>query len=136
MQLHKIDPGNYYKHLMLFHNGQFACHHRFPWFAFNTIQRAQALGAATEDQARALNDENAVASNEKELQPQSFVEDEDEPSAEHGNADDDHGPENPGNDGGRTGNLCGGPGTKQPAGADQGVQRQHDSRKETYFLYF
>ena len=53
-----------------------------------------------------------------------------------GNADDDHGPENPGNDGGRTGNLCGGPGTKQPAGADQGVQRQHDSRKETYLLYF
>jgi midasin len=51
---------------------------------------AQALGAATEDQARALDEENAVATNEEDLPAKSFVDDEDEPDAGYQTADDVH----------------------------------------------
>jgi midasin len=42
---------------------------------------AQALGTATEDQARALDQDNAVPTNEQELPQKSFVEDDEEPDA-------------------------------------------------------
>ncbi|KAJ7061426.1 hypothetical protein C8F01DRAFT_968469, partial [Mycena amicta] len=35
----KIDLGEYFAHLMRYQGGRFARHRRFPWFAFNTLQR-------------------------------------------------------------------------------------------------
>lgn len=36
-----MDLGEYFKHLLRFRGGRFAQHKRFPWFAFNTLQRAR-----------------------------------------------------------------------------------------------
>jgi midasin len=49
---------------------------------------AQALGTATEDQARALNEENALATNEEEAPLKNFIDDEDKPDAGYQNAED------------------------------------------------
>ncbi|KAI0690491.1 hypothetical protein BC835DRAFT_1212865, partial [Cytidiella melzeri] len=38
-RVHKVELGEYFSHLMLFEDGCFARHRRFPWFAFNTLQR-------------------------------------------------------------------------------------------------
>jgi len=40
-RLRKVDLGEYFKHLLRFRGGRFAQHKRFPWFAFNTLQRAR-----------------------------------------------------------------------------------------------
>ncbi|KAJ3754129.1 hypothetical protein EV360DRAFT_52211, partial [Lentinula raphanica] len=45
-RMQKVDMGEYFDHLMHFHDGRFARHRRFPWFAFNTLQRRRSLGAA------------------------------------------------------------------------------------------
>ncbi|KIW02392.1 uncharacterized protein PV09_06212 [Verruconis gallopava] len=42
---------------------------------------AQALGAASEDQAKALDMENAMAANDEEVDPKSFLQHDDEPNA-------------------------------------------------------
>ncbi|KAJ7580688.1 hypothetical protein C8J56DRAFT_728621, partial [Mycena floridula] len=38
-RLRKVELGDYFGHLMQFKGSQFARHRRFPWFAFNTLQR-------------------------------------------------------------------------------------------------
>ena len=38
----KVDLGEYFTHLMKFEGGRFTRHRRFPWFAFNTLQRQRA----------------------------------------------------------------------------------------------
>jgi len=40
-QLRKVDLGEYFAHLLWFQGGRFAQHKGFPWFAFNTLQRAR-----------------------------------------------------------------------------------------------
>ena len=45
-RLRKVDLGEFFKHLMRFQDGRFARHRRFPWFAFNTLQRQRTAGAA------------------------------------------------------------------------------------------
>jgi len=40
-RLRKVDLGQYFQHLLRFRGGRFAQHRRFPWFAFNTLQRAR-----------------------------------------------------------------------------------------------
>ena len=40
-RLRKVDLGEYFQHLICFRGGRFAQHRRFPWFAFNTLQRAR-----------------------------------------------------------------------------------------------
>jgi hypothetical protein len=42
-RLRKIKLGEYFTHLLRFHDGRFASHSRFPYFAFNTPQRSRAL---------------------------------------------------------------------------------------------
>ncbi|KAF5336454.1 hypothetical protein D9611_006665 [Ephemerocybe angulata] len=39
----KVELGEYFAHLLKFRGGRFAQHKRFPWFAFNTLQRARTL---------------------------------------------------------------------------------------------
>ncbi|KAJ7592185.1 hypothetical protein C8J56DRAFT_734233, partial [Mycena floridula] len=45
-RLEKVDLGEYFGHLMRYKDGRFAHHHRFLWWAFNTLQqsRARSLG--------------------------------------------------------------------------------------------
>ena len=38
-RVRKITLGEYFTHLLRFRGGRFAWHRRFPWFAFNTLQR-------------------------------------------------------------------------------------------------
>lgn len=38
-RLRKVEMGEYFTHLMRFDDDRFARHRRFPWFAFNTLQR-------------------------------------------------------------------------------------------------
>ena len=38
-RLHKVELGEYFKHLLCYKDGRFARHRRFPWFMFNTLQR-------------------------------------------------------------------------------------------------
>lgn len=38
-RLRKVELGAYFAHLLRFRGGRFAQHRRFPWFAFNTLQR-------------------------------------------------------------------------------------------------
>jgi hypothetical protein len=45
-RLRKIDLGDYFAHLMKFEGGHFARHRRFPWFAFNTLQRQRTHSQA------------------------------------------------------------------------------------------
>ena len=40
-----VTIGNYFKHLMLYHDGRFAKHPRFRYFALNTVMRHRALQA-------------------------------------------------------------------------------------------
>ena len=49
---------------------------------------AQALGTATEDQARALDEDNAISANERELPQKSFVDEDEEPDAGYQTAED------------------------------------------------
>ncbi|CAK5270706.1 unnamed protein product [Mycena citricolor] len=42
----KIELGEYFKHLLRFEGGRFARHQRFPWFAFNTLQRHRVKSQA------------------------------------------------------------------------------------------
>ncbi|KAF5331234.1 hypothetical protein D9611_013064 [Ephemerocybe angulata] len=42
-RLRKFDLGDYFGHLLQFRGGRFASHRCFPWFAFNTLQRARTL---------------------------------------------------------------------------------------------
>ncbi len=46
-RLRKVQLGEYFAHLMRFRDPRFARHRRFPWFAFNTLQRHR-----TRDRAR------------------------------------------------------------------------------------
>jgi ATP-dependent DNA helicase PIF1 len=41
-RLRKVELGQYFQHLLRFRGGRFAQHRRFPWFAFNTLQRARS----------------------------------------------------------------------------------------------
>jgi ATP-dependent DNA helicase PIF1 len=41
-----VDLGDYFQHLMRYKDGRFARHRRFPWFAFNTLQRHRAASQA------------------------------------------------------------------------------------------
>lgn len=43
---HKVHFGAYVEHLMRFEGGRFARHRRFPWFAFNTLQRQRTHSQA------------------------------------------------------------------------------------------
>jgi ATP-dependent DNA helicase PIF1 len=45
-RLRKLELGKYLEFTMDFHDGRFARHRRWPWFAFNTLQRTRALGNA------------------------------------------------------------------------------------------
>ncbi|KAJ7691840.1 hypothetical protein B0H14DRAFT_3175542 [Mycena olivaceomarginata] len=45
-RVHKVEFGAYIKHLMQFKGGRFARDRRFPWFAFNTLQRHRTHGQA------------------------------------------------------------------------------------------
>jgi hypothetical protein len=45
-RLRKVDLGDYFTHLMQFEGGRFARHRRFPWFAFNTLQRSRTRSQA------------------------------------------------------------------------------------------
>jgi hypothetical protein len=40
-RLRKVELGEYFQHLIRFRGRRFAQHRRFPWFAFNTLQRAR-----------------------------------------------------------------------------------------------
>lgn len=42
----KVELGEYFAHLMRFRGGRFAQHRRFPWFAFNTLQRSRTRSQA------------------------------------------------------------------------------------------
>lgn len=46
-RLRKVHLSDYFAHLLRFHDSRFGRHKRFPWFAFNTLQRHR-----TRDQAR------------------------------------------------------------------------------------
>ncbi len=42
-RLHAVTIGNYFKHLMMYGDGEFAKHNRFRYFALNTEMRWRAL---------------------------------------------------------------------------------------------
>jgi hypothetical protein len=42
-RLHSVQMSDYFKHLLLYKDGRFARHRRFPWFMFNTLQRHRTL---------------------------------------------------------------------------------------------
>ena len=45
-RLMKIELGAYFKHLMRYSDNHFTQHRRFPWFAFNTLQRQRSRSQA------------------------------------------------------------------------------------------
>ena len=45
-RLRKVDLGEYFAHLLRFRGSRFAQHRRFPWFAFNTLQRSRTRSLA------------------------------------------------------------------------------------------
>jgi len=42
-RIRKVELGEYFAHLLRFRDGRFARHRRFPWFAFNTLQRQRTF---------------------------------------------------------------------------------------------
>ncbi|KAJ3525773.1 hypothetical protein NMY22_g10434 [Coprinellus aureogranulatus] len=42
-RIRQLTLGEYFPHLLRFRGGRFSRHKRFPWFAFNTLQRSRAL---------------------------------------------------------------------------------------------
>lgn len=45
-RIRDVDLGDYFAHLLKFHDGRFARHRRWPWFAFNTLQRQRSYSQA------------------------------------------------------------------------------------------
>ncbi|RXK37035.1 hypothetical protein M231_05694 [Tremella mesenterica] len=63
----EVKPNNYFKHLMKFHDGRFASHPRFCYYAFNALLRWQAQSLASYYVSRNHHDQALNAANIQQL---------------------------------------------------------------------